>query len=181
MKMEELKAMSNGLKIALRYAKGKRRFVVLEGMYAESLVAQKLSENGRTVEFHGGRYDLEVDGRHRVEVKCGKLWEFGASASFGKGKQITGEWFDYCVFVIIDKETFHPLKFFVFSREELKECDTYRPEMTMKETPSILFYYRDFKEFVKESKRTGEPIFNIEKKLHRHPEEFQDRWDKIGL
>ena len=179
--MDELRAMSNALKIALKYAKGKARFVVIEGMYAESLVAQKLLENGRNVEFHGGKYDLEVDEKHRIEVKCGKLWKYGAGASFGTGKQITKEQFDYCVFVIIDKETFHSLKFFVFSREELKECATYRPEMTTKETPSILFYYRDFKEFVKESKRTGEPIFNIEKKLHHHPEEFQDRWDKIGL
>lgn len=181
MEMDELRVMLNGLKMALRYAKGKRRFVVIEGMYAESLVAQKFMKNGRAVEFHGGRFDLEVDGKYRIEVKCGKLWEFGASASFGKGKQIAEEWFDYCVFVIIDGETFHPLKFFVFSRKELKECATYRPEITMKETPSILFYYRDFKEFVRKSETTGEPIFNIEKRLHHHPEKFQDRWDKIGL
>ena len=181
MKIEELKAMANGLKIALKYAKEKRRFVVIEGLYAETLVAQKLVKNGRIVEFHGGKFDLEVDEKHRIEVKCGKLWKFGAGASFGNGKQITDKKFDYCVFVIIDKETFDPIKFFVFSREELKECATHRPGMTMKETPSILFYYRDFKDFIEESEAIGEPIFNIEKKLHRHPEEFQDRWEKIGL
>ena len=181
MKIEKLRAMSDGLKIALKYAKGKRRFVVIEGMYAESLVAQKLLENGRTVEFHGGKYDLKVDGEHRIEVKCGKLWDFGASASFGKGKQIKEEWFDYCVFVVIDSENFNPNRFFIFSREELEECATHRPQMTMNETPSILFYYRDFKEFEEESEKKGEPIFKIERSLHNHTEEFQDKWDKIGL
>jgi len=176
---EELDLMAKGLKIALNNAKGVR-FVIIEGMYAEGLVAQKLVELGRTVEFHGQPFDLTVDKKHKVEVKCGKLWGFGASASFGDGKQIEKKKFDYCVFVIIDKETLDPLKFFVFSRSELEECKIHRPKMTMKETPSILFYYKNFQEFEKESKETGEPIFEVERYLHFHPEQFQDRWDKIG-
>jgi hypothetical protein len=114
LRKEELKPMIDGLKIALKYARGVR-FVTIEGMYAESLVAQKLEENQRIVEFHGQPFDLKVDQRHRVEVKCGKLWNFGAGASFGNGKQIGEKKFDYCVFVIIDRDTFDPIKFFVFS------------------------------------------------------------------
>ena len=115
-----------------------------------------------------------------MEVKCGKLWRYGAGASFGDGKQIEKKKFGYCVFVIINKETLYPLKFFVFNRIELAECKIHRPKMTKKETPSILFYYEDFREFEKESEDTGEPIFMVERRLHFHPEQFLERWDKIG-
>ena len=180
MELKELEAMLEGLRIALKYAKDRRRFAVLEGMYAESLVAMKLLMNKRIVEFHSPPFDLLVDGKKKIEVKCGKLWDYGAGASFGKGNQIRENKFDYCVFVIIDKDSFKPKKFFVFSIKELKECTTLRPKMTKPETPSILFYYKDFDEFEVESERTGEPVFNIEKKLHTHPEWFEDRWDKIS-
>jgi len=171
--------MCEGLRIALEHAKDKRRFIVLEGMYAESLVARKLLENGRVVEFHAPHFDLLVDGKHRVEVKCGKLFEYSAGASFGKGNQIKEKKFDYCVFVIIDEDNYKPVKFFVFSANELEECATPRPKMTTPDTPSILFYYRDFEEFKAESERTGERIFDIERTLHARPEIFENRWDKI--
>jgi len=170
--------MSQGLKVALKYVKD-RRFVVLEGIYAESLVALKLLQNGHSVDLRAPQFDLLTDGKHRIEVKCGKLFEYGAGASFGKGDQITENKFDYAIFVIIDKEALEPRKFFVFTAKELKECAILRPKMTTSETPSILFYYRDFDEFKRESERTGEPIFNVEKRLHRHPELYGDRWDKI--
>jgi hypothetical protein len=63
----------------------------------------------------------------------------------------------------------------------VEECTLPRPKMTMKQTPSILFYYKDFKEFEKESRKTGEPIFKVEENLCNHPEQFENRWDKIGL
>jgi len=68
---------------------------------------------------------------------------------------------------------------FVFSREELKECITPRPKMTEPETPCILFWFENFEDFLKYAVDTGEPIFEIEQKLHEHPENFRNRWDKI--
>jgi len=47
--VKELELMCEGLRIALKHAKDKRRFIVLEGMYAESLVTLKLFENGNTI------------------------------------------------------------------------------------------------------------------------------------
>lgn len=170
--------MSQGLRIAMKYVKD-RRFITLEGIYAESLVAQKLLENGRNVIFHAPEFDLLIDKKSRIEVKCGKLYNYGAGASFGKGIQIVEKKFDYCVFVIIDQEDFKPKKFFIFKIDELEECAKLRPKLTTKETPSILFYYKDLKEFQEESRRTGEPILNIEISLLSHPELYENRWDKI--
>ena len=178
MELKEVKTMSDGLAIALKHFKD-RRFTTLQGTYAECLVAQKLLEKNHVVEFCSPQFDLLVDGKIRVEVKCGKFWEFGASASFGKGDQIRDKKFDYCVFVVIDRDVLEPRKFFVFSINELEECATKRPKMTMSETPSILFFYRDFSEFERESEKTDEPIFNIERKLHNNPELFENAWDKI--
>ena len=176
--LKEVKTMSEGLAIALNYFKD-RRCTTLQGTYAECLVAQKLLEKNHVVEICSPQFDLFVDGKIRVEVKCGKLWEFGASASFGKGDQIREKKFDYCVFVIIDQVTLEPRNFFVFTLSELEECATLRPKMTMKATPSILFFYRNFEEFKKTSEETGEPIFNIERKLYNNPELFENAWDKI--
>ena len=68
---------------------------------------------------------------------------------------------------------------FVFTREELKECVTPRPKMTEPETPCILFWFEDFEDFLKYAVDTGEPIFEIERELHEHPENFKNRWEKI--
>jgi len=68
---------------------------------------------------------------------------------------------------------------FVFSREELEECVKPRPKITEKETPCILFWFEDFGDFLKYAVDTGEPIFEIEQKLHEHSEDFRNRWDKI--
>lgn len=148
-------------------------------MYAESLVAQRLTEKGHTVEFHGPPFDLLVDEKHKVEVKSGKLWTLHASAKFGLGKQIRGKKFDYCVFVMIDRNSLEPLKFLVFSRQELEDCLTPRPRMGKKNNPCILFFYKKIEDLVEKAEKSGEPVLEIERKLHRTPEEFADRWDKI--
>lgn len=179
LQVEELETISNGLKTALKYAKDARRVMALQGMYAESLVAKKLLENKHSVEFHSPPFDLSVDREKRMEVKCGKLWIWGAGASFGKGNQITENKFDFCVFVVIHADTYEPLKYFVFTLEELKECAAPRPDLTEPNTPCILFYYRDSKN-LEESKAKGELVFEIEKELVDHPEKFENRWDKIS-
>jgi hypothetical protein len=170
--------MSEGLRIAMKHSKS-IRFTTLEGMYAESLVAQKLLENGRNVVFHAPDFDLLVDGGLKIEVKCGLLYNYGAGASFNKGTQIIERKFDYCVFVVIDRENFKPEKFFIFTRKQLAECTKLRPRLTTKETPSILFYYKDLKEFQEDARKAGEPIFDIEIDLSLHPELYENRWDKI--
>ena len=180
MELRELEAMSEGLRIALKYSKDKYRFIALEGMYAESLVAMKLLENEYNVDFHGPQFDLLVDGKKQIEVKCGVLKTWGAGASFGMGKQITEDKFDYCVFVVLDRDKdYEPIKFFVFSREELKECGKHRPDLTEPNTPSILFYYKNAKD-LEESEKKGELVFTIERELVYYPEKFEDKWDKIS-
>jgi len=181
--MDEFKIMSDGLKIALKHAYVAGDILkvrVIQGMYAESLVAEKLLEKGYTFKFHR-RPDLLVCGAYGVEVKCGKLFRHHASAKFGTGKQIREKEFSHCVWVIIDKDSLEPVKRFVFTVDELKECATPRPRMTgkYKNIPCILFFYKNFEDLVKESEKAGEPIFDIEKKLHYHPKEFEERWDKI--
>lgn len=180
MELKELKIMSEGLAIAMKYIKD-RRFTTLEGIYAECLVAQKLQENNHVVKFQSPQYDLLVDEKNRVEVKCGELWDFGASAHFSKGDQIQEKKFDYCIFVVIVRETFEPRNFFVFSIKELEECTVSRPKMAKKAKAksSVLFFYRNLREFEDKSQRTGEPIFNIERKLCNNPKLFDNAWDKI--
>jgi len=178
LELKELETMSKGLAIALKYIKD-RRFTNLESAYGECLVAQKLVENNHVVEFKQPQFDLLVDGKIRVEVKCGELWDYGASASFGKGDQIREKKFNYCIFVIIDRVTFEPKNFFVFSINELEECTILRPKWTMPDTSSALFFYKDFMEFEKDSKEKGEPIFNIEKQLCDNPKLFDNQWNKI--
>src|SRR3974390_2440085 len=47
-------------------------------------------------------------------------------ASFGKGTQITGGKFDYCVFVVFDKASEKVREVLVFRRDELKDVGRIR-------------------------------------------------------
>jgi hypothetical protein len=179
--LDELKVMSKGLAIALRYYKDMRSSKI-QSAYGECLVAQKLMEHTHNVKFKLKEYDLLVDGDvpKRVEVKCGKFWsEEYAKASFRDGKQIE-ENFDFCVFLIIDEDTFAPKYFFVFKREELNECKQPRIKIKGKGTESALYFFKDLDNAsANKFKTRGAKPFDIEKKLCIKPEEFNNKWDKI--
>jgi len=150
-------------------------------IYVEYWVANKLMKMGRDVEMISRRsYDLLLPEKNvRIEVKSGKFSGLNAAASFGKGKQIKNAEFDFCVFTTYDID-FRVKEAMVFAREELEEvANKPRPHFAAHPTtnPCLLLRYNsldDYLEDVKENDR-----LEIEIDLHKHPEKYVNRWDKI--
>ena len=149
-------------------------------LYAEYLVALQFAQLGFNAEVVNKRsYDVLLNDDLRIEVKTGKYEYSGAAASFGKGKQIKDAMFDYCIFL-----TYHGLRVketLVFSRRELEEV-ALKPRgssvVRYPETnPCILLRYDSLENYlngIEESDR-----LDIEVELHKHPEKFVNRWDKV--
>lgn len=182
--VEEFTQMTSGLRTSWKYERlvgYKRRMNESESVYGECLVGERLADQGYCVKFSYPECDLIANNKNRIEVKTGILHDMTgwSGASFGKGKQIKRNQFDYCVLVVIKETTLKPGKFFVFNLKESKDCATRWPRLTTTETPCILFYCEDFNDLVYEAKKEREPVFRIERKLHKHPKQFENRWDKI--
>jgi hypothetical protein len=149
-------------------------------IYAEYLVALKLAQRGFSAKVVNKRsYDILLNDDLAIEVKTGKYEDGCAGASFGKGKQIEDVKFDYCVFLTYNnlrvKETL------IFSRKELEEV-ALKPRGSSvvqypKTNPCIFLRYDSLEEYLR-SLQESERL-DIEVELHRHPEKFVDRWDKI--
>jgi hypothetical protein len=149
-------------------------------IFVEYLVAMKLAELGFQVEVVNRRsYDILANGNVRIEVKSGKYEDGGAAASFGKGEQIKDAKFDYCVFATYSGPKIREI--LVFNKEELKEvADKPRGKavvMYPKTNPCLLLRYENLSDYCREVEHNDQ--LDIEVELHKHPERFLNRWDKI--
>ncbi|SRR6266478_3188038 len=155
--------------------------------YAEFVVASELRKRGHTVQLLGDREKKTADiylpdSKKRVEVKSSKPDDDNwAYASFGKGTQISGDKFDYCVFVIFAAKDETVKEMFVFTKSELEEVKGGRSGVARYETtnPCGLMYAPSLKEFDEWTKKNKITAWNIERKLRKRPEKFKRRWNKI--
>ena len=154
--------------------------------YVEYRVAFELAKREHVVQLLNRRDDKKADiylpeENIRVEVKSGKFVYGSSCASFGKGRQIRERKFDYCVFVTYDENKIK--EFLVFRREEIKEVANRRLTRFArfpKTNPCMLIRCDSYDDLVNRLEPNGEKMLKIEEKLHKHPIEFRDRWDKIA-
>jgi hypothetical protein len=152
--------------------------------YIEYKVALELAKRQHVVQISNERRQKGADiylseENIRVEVKSGK-YDGWSCASFRNGEQIVKGKFDYCVFVpYLDNV---PDEFLVFSRKELAEVSGRKMKKFAHHpttNPCMLVRcdsYDDLKSLLDDS---GERILNVEEELHKHPERFKDKWNKI--
>lgn len=177
-KMSSIETIAQSLLTALKASGDKR----LASFCAEYVVAMKLSQKGHDARVLQKRRGPDIylkDLEKYVEVKSGHadLSDWDCTASFRKGKSIKNKEFHFCVFVVFRKS--EPSEFLVFSVEELIEvAEKPRPYpiTAFPNNPCALFRYESLKKYQDSMK--GHTL-NIEIRLHRKPEEFVDRWDKI--
>ena len=155
--------------------------------YAEFAVASELTKRGHTVQLLSDREDKTADiylpdTKKRVEVKSSKPdGDNWAYASFGKGTQIGGDKFDYCVFVIFAAKDETVQEMFVLTKGELNEVKECRTGVARYETtnPCGLMYAPSLKEFEDWVRENKIKAWSIERRLRKHPEKFRNRWSKI--
>jgi len=155
--------------------------------YSEYLVALKLSELGYDVEVlkktQGPdlvvHIDQDVD--RLVEIKSSHLDSEGwaCATSFYKGTSIRRGEFHFCVFVIFEKLV-KPVEYLIFTLKELEDVKKERPYpiTAFPNNRCVLFRYKNLREYKREIPNVKDRL-DIEIKLHKHPEEFRNRWDKI--
>ena len=149
--------------------------------YAEYLVAKKLAQQKHSVEILNERSNTNADiflphrGK-RVEVKSSCFHKDGwADASFSDGKQVFDKKFDYCVWVLFDKEAAKPKHLLVFTRDEIKEVAQKRNGVGSHITNQFLLLLApNLNEFEGYAKP-----FAVEKRLVTHRAQFENRWEKI--
>lgn len=149
--------------------------------YAEYLVAKELVKKGHDVELRKTNFstpDLILkDIDKGVEVKSSMIDNeyWGCAASFGNGKSISKNKFDYSVFVIFKEDK--PYKYFVFTIDELREL--LNKELgVFPNNPYALIWYETYEEYLEKNPDSKDRL-NLEINLHEHPEEYEDRWDRI--
>lgn len=152
----------------------------------EYRVALELTRRGHTVQLLNKRDDKGADiylpeENIKVEVKSGKFVYGSSCASFGKGRQIKEARFDYCVFVPYDENKVK--EFLIFSKDELVEVANY-PRVKFarfpKTNPCMLVRCDSFDDLKSRLEPFGEKPLKIEEKLHKYPEKFMERLDKIA-
>jgi hypothetical protein len=183
LKPKSLKRIAENLHEALRESQDIR----LVPYFAEYLVGYFLSIEGSKF-----GYDVEVLGKKRgsdilirdntrnickaVEIKTGHTDRTGllCGASFGKGTSIKERKFSSCVFVVFEK--LQVKDYLVFSENELEGvCEKKRGMFP--NNPCNLFWCENLQEY--ERQVPFEDRLDVEKRLHTHPEDFRNRWDKI--
>lgn len=177
-KSKSLDKVAGFLLTALKASGDKR----LAPLCAEYLVAMKLLREGHDVEVLQKRRgpDLRLgDIGKSIEVKSGHadLQYWSCSASFGNGKSIKEKKFHFCVFVIFRE--LEPSEYLVFDVDELREvAEKPRPYpiTAFPNNACALFRYGSLEEY--EGSLRGHTL-DIELELHRFPERFRDKWDKI--
>jgi len=149
--------------------------------YAEYLVARELTKKGHNVELRKTTFstpDLIIkDIGKTVEVKSSMIDNeyWGCGASFGNGKSISENKFNYSVFVVF--KNYSPYKFFIFTLEELRELLNKKVGV-FKNNPYALIWYETYEEYLREYPDAKDRL-KLEINLHKHPEEYEDRWDRI--
>jgi len=158
----------------------------LRSKYAEFLVTKEIASRGYEVQVLNERevrsadiYVPEID--KRIEVKSGLFKEesgvITTDASFGKGSQIRKRKFDVCVFVAFNG--INP-EFYVFTLEELLEVgENERVNIAdhPDTNPCLLILCKSYEDYMNYLR--NEKMLNIEIDLHKNPEKYKDRWDKI--
>jgi hypothetical protein len=154
--------------------------------FAVYLVALKLAEKGYEVRVPAekgkkGRADIYIPYMNvKIEVKSGRRRYDCSTASFGDGQQIKQRKFDYCAFLTFRGNMVNEI--FIFSLEELKEiAEKPRPALADYKGTNVcmLLKYDNLEEAEKNIRYFSEKLLNIEIELHKHPEKFLNRWDKI--
>lgn len=110
-------------------------------IYSEYWIANELMKFGYDIEMVSRRgCDIILPEKNlRIEVKSGKNNGIWAAASFGRGTQITGAKFDYCVFATYDVD-FRVREAMVFSRDQLnKVANKPRPQLAAHPTTNPLY------------------------------------------
>ncbi len=190
MEVDALKRIRDSLKDALKELT--RAEIVdskLRSRYAEYLVAYKLAKKGHKVQLSNERDNKNadiylVDKRKRVEVKSGKYNDDGrTNASFGNGNQISGNKFDYCVFVTFDAYDESVVKeMFIFKKEELSgvvEKSRKKVAKHPETNPCLLLRYKNFEDYTKYIKDKNLPELDIEIDFNRDPRKYDQVWNKI--
>jgi len=189
--MSEIKVLKR-ITINLLKALQESQDIRLVPYYAEYFVAWALSVNGSkfgyNVKVLGKRRgpDLVIRNASRnicktIEVKTGHTDRpgFACTASFRNGKSIEKKQFDSCVFLVF--ENLEPKECFLFTLDELKEvAEKKRPYPITIWDPCALFWYGDILDYNKAFPNVEDRL-SIEIRLHEHPEDFKNRWDKIFL
>jgi len=189
--MSEIKVLqkiAESLNASLR----KSEDIRLVPYYAEYFLAYALSvegsELGYDVEVLKKRQGADLVVRNvsrnihrRIEVKTGHTDREGlaCTASFSMGKSIEKAEFDYCVFVVF--ENLAVKECLVFTLDELKEVAEKKrpyPITIFPNNQCCLFWYGNLVEYER-AFPNNEDRLGIEIRLHEHPEDFKNRWDKI--
>ncbi|MDH5483337.1 MAG: hypothetical protein OEY22_10770 [Candidatus Bathyarchaeota archaeon] len=151
-------------------------------IYIEYWVANELVKFGHNVQIVNRRsFDILLPEKGvRIEVKSGKYNGVVAGASFGKGDQIKNAAFDYCVFATYDIDL-RVEESMVFRLQELEEIAkkprTKKVAMYPKTNPCILLRYDSFDQYLRYIEK-GDRL-EIELNLHKFPEKYVNRWEKI--
>ena len=126
------------------------------------------------------------DIKKRIEIKSGKYSLIDnfltTEASFGKGKQLIDNKFDYLVFVTFDETIEGKVnEMFVFTYKAMKELINYsRPEISGFNTNTYLLnIFKKYEEYKKWIKNNNSKSFYLEDNLNKNPEEYNNAWDKI--
>jgi len=152
----------------------------LTSTYAEMLTALKLSEKGYDVQVRNERENTNADlylpeQGTRVEVKTGI-----GGASFGLGKQIKNGKFDYCVYYPTDD--YQLSEPYIFELNDLIEVANPRLHIPRfpKTNPCLLLWCENIHNYYTKMREYKEEKWDIEIDLHKNPEKYRDRWDKIS-
>jgi hypothetical protein len=142
----------------------------LRAIYTELYVAKKLEkcepQLGYDREVRTADIYLARSGK-LVEIKADEKGVFSGEADFAwsiSPKQLDGK-FDYCV-MIGYSESLKIEKVFVFTAKDFKKEPKHNPEF-IRDLAGVCYG---------QTYRGHTPL---EKRLHLHPEEFENRWDKI--
>lgn len=187
--MKALQKIAENLNASLRKSEGIRLVPYLAEYFLAYALSVKGSELGYRVEVLKKRRGPDLVVRNishnickRIEVKTGHTDREGWSctASFGSGNSIEKAEFDFCVFVVF--ENLAVKECFVFALDELKEVAKKRPYpiTAFPNNPCALFWCGNLQEY-KRAFPNVEDRLGIEMRLHEHPEDFKNRWDKIFL
>ena len=80
------------------------------------------------------------------------------------------------------KNLVEPAEYLVFTLDELKEVAEKKlpyPITAYRNNPCVLFKYESLQEYERAFPNAKDRL-NIEIRLHQHPNEFQNRWDKFA-
>jgi hypothetical protein len=190
--LQSLKRIQKSLKAALaEIDNADLRDRGIRHRYAEFLVASELAQYGHHVQVLSEREDTSADIylpdiQKKVEVKSCKAHDGNqdtdwAYASFGKGNQIKGGKFDYCVFVVFRNASERVREILVFTRDELKEVAKIRKGLAAHEetNPCLLICAPTLKDYDRILQSWGVKPLKIERSLCQHRRRYVDAWDKV--